>query len=34
MGQAHESAIKEAETDATQRAPMTFGNPNARSAAR
>lgn len=27
MGQAHESAIKEAETDAMKRALMTFGNP-------
>lgn len=27
LGQAHESAIKEAETDATKRALMTFGNP-------
>ncbi len=26
-GQAHESAIKEAETDAMKRALMTFGNP-------
>ena len=27
LGQAHESAIKEAETDARKRALMTFGNP-------
>lgn len=27
LGQAHESAIKEAETDAMKRALMTFGNP-------
>lgn len=27
LGAAHESAIKEAETDATKRALMTFGNP-------
>lgn len=27
LGDAHESAIKEAETDATKRALMTFGNP-------
>jgi hypothetical protein len=27
MGEAHESAIKEAETDAMKRALMTFGNP-------
>jgi recombination DNA repair RAD52 pathway protein len=27
LGQAHESAIKEAETDAMKRAFMTFGNP-------
>ncbi len=27
LGQAHESALKEAETDATKRALMTFGNP-------
>ena len=27
LGLAHESAIKEAETDATKRAMMTFGNP-------
>jgi hypothetical protein len=27
MGQAHESALKEAETDAMKRALMTFGNP-------
>lgn len=27
LGQAHESAIKEAETDAMKRAMMTFGNP-------
>lgn len=27
LGQAHESAIKEAETDARKRAMMTFGNP-------
>ncbi len=27
MGQAHESALKEAETDAMKRAFMTFGNP-------
>ena len=27
LGQAHESAIKEAETDATKRALSTFGNP-------
>lgn len=27
LGQAHESALKEAETDAMQRALMTFGNP-------
>lgn len=27
LGQAHESAIKEAETDALKRALMTFGNP-------
>src|SRR4051812_31969840 len=27
IGQAHESAIKEAETDAMKRALMTFGNP-------
>lgn len=27
LGQAHESAIKEAETDAIKRALMTFGNP-------
>jgi DNA repair and recombination protein RAD52 len=27
VGQAHESAIKEAETDAMKRALMTFGNP-------
>jgi DNA repair and recombination protein RAD52 len=26
VGTAHESAVKEAETDATKRAPMTFGN--------
>ncbi|MEB3317162.1 MAG: RAD52 family DNA repair protein, partial [Cyanobacteriota bacterium] len=27
LGQAHESALKEAETDAMKRALMTFGNP-------
>ena len=27
LGLAHESALKEAETDATKRALMTFGNP-------
>ena len=27
LGEAHESALKEAETDATKRALMTFGNP-------
>ena len=27
LGQAHESALKEAETDATKRALVTFGNP-------
>jgi DNA recombination protein Rad52 len=27
LGQAHESAVKEAETDAMKRAMMTFGNP-------
>jgi recombination DNA repair RAD52 pathway protein len=27
LGQAHESALKEAETDAMKRAMMTFGNP-------
>ncbi|MDM7954732.1 MAG: Rad52/Rad22 family DNA repair protein [Cyanobium sp. CZS 25K] len=27
MGQAHESALKEAETDAMKRALMTFGHP-------